>query len=117
MSKSRAGTDFGQGFYTTTDQAQALKWVQDRHPGGEVLEFSVPRPAFEKLDNFDTSTLTDSSLSRFFRHNRLEGRLHSHDTVSGPLLGSPGKFLRGAEARTFGQQTSFHSSESLGKQL
>ena len=77
LSYSRARTDFGRGFYTTTSQLQAQKWAA-RH-GGEVLEFRVSRQALESLNSLNLATKTQSSLFRFFRHNRLGGRLHSRD--------------------------------------
>ncbi len=111
LSYSRAETDFGLGFYTTTSQSQAQKWAARN--GGEVLEFRVSRQAFEGLDELNLATKTQPSLFRFFRHNRLGGRLHSHDIVSGPMLGNPRQFLKGTGGRAFGQQTSFHTQDAI----
>lgn len=111
LSRSRANTDFGRGFYTTTDYAQAQKWAA--RTGGEILEFSVSRQALARLNGLDMGAKTQPSLFRFFRHNRLGGRMHSYDVVSGPMLGNPHPFLRGKSARVFGQQTSFHTQDAI----
>jgi len=83
------------------------------HPGGEVLEFRLRMSEFSKLKSLDIGSRTPSSLGRFFRHNRLGGRLHSYDLVEGPLLGNPRSFLKGSQPRTFGQQSSFHTPHGL----
>ncbi|ASA54569.1 hypothetical protein BSQ33_01680 [Vibrio gazogenes] len=56
---------------------------------------------------------TNSSLFRFFRHNRLGGRMHQYDTVSGSMLSNPGVFLRGGTGKAFGQQTTFHTQRAI----
>lgn len=111
LSFSRTKTDFGRGFYTTTDRAQAQIWAAARD--GEVLEFSVSRQALAGLNGLDMGAKTQPSLFRFFRHNRLGGRMHSYDAVSGPMLGNPGSFLRGKPGRIVGQQTSFHTQDAI----
>ncbi|MDD9968251.1 MAG: DUF3990 domain-containing protein [Myxococcales bacterium] len=113
LGKANPRADFGRGFYTTRSRAQAEKWVRARHPGGEVLEFRVPRSELERLRTLDIGSKPGGSLARFFRHNRLGGRMHSDSVVEGPLLGNPGRFLRGEAPRLFGQQTTFHTDEAL----
>ncbi len=110
ISRARAKVDFGKGFYTTTDPAQAAIWAGKT---GVVLEFKVPRSALAGLNSLDMGLATQSSLFRFFRHNRLGGRLHSYDTVSGTMLREVDDFLEGGARITSGQQTSWHTQESL----
>jgi hypothetical protein len=52
---------------------------------------------------------------RFFRHNRLNGRLHSHDTVTGPMPLNPNHSLPplGEAPIIGGQQTSWHTQRAV----
>ena len=110
---SRSRTDFGKGFYVTLDRGQAQRWVDRMHEGGEVLEFRIDVDALNMLKTLELGSMGSGSIARFLRHNRLGGRLHGYDLVSGPLLGNPGRFLNGAEPRLFGQQTSFHTRRGI----
>jgi hypothetical protein len=113
LGAGRAKVDFGQGFYTTMDQAQASAWAAKKFGAdAAVMEFRVSRSALEGMSNLNMGGATQSSLFRCFRHNRLGGRLHSYDTVSGPMLGNPGSFLRGSPGTTLGQQTSWHTQSA-----
>lgn len=113
LGAGRTRLDFGQGFYTTMDQAQASAWAAKRYGAdAAVIEFRVSRSALEGMNNLNMGRATQSSLLRVFRHNRLGGRLHSYDTVSGPMLKNPGSFLRGSQGTTLGQQTSWHTQSA-----
>lgn len=109
--------DFGKGFYTTTDYDQALKWASRKKGGGEVLTFRVMKSDLNKLHSVE---LRNGSFATklFVGHNRLGGRMHGFDTVSGPMLGNPlfdstTKWYKGFAPNWFGQQTTFHTTEAI----
>lgn len=113
LSKSRASLDFGAGFYTTTNLAQAERWAARMFKeSGEVLHFRVPISELSKFRarNFSSA---DSAWESFVRWNRgMKGR-HEFDIVNGPMLGNPIPFARGARAEAWGQQTSFHTQSVI----
>lgn len=109
LSYSRANLDFGKGFYTTTDYAQAQAWAARQ--GGEVLTYRVPTADFENLNQLRFPS-ANADWESFVNANRSGAPLHSYDTVSGPMLGNPRSFLNGAAPTAFGQQTSFHTIEA-----
>lgn len=102
ITKGRANTDFGLGFYTTTVERQALAWawvLSQRRSGTQpaVLRFDVDRDDLSQLEclfffrsNFDA----DDFWSLVFRcrstgadHNRHGTRMW-YDVVGGPVAAS-----------------------------
>jgi len=100
--------DFGQGFYTTTDSAQAAQWASRFSDGGEVLTFQVRTSELNQLNGLNF-TSAESSWEKFVLNNRAGGSMHGYDMVSGPMLGNPRQVLSGANPIGWGQQTSFHT--------
>lgn len=102
ISKGRANTDFGRGFYTTTAERQALAWgwaLSQRRPGTQpaVIRFDVDRDdllQFECLPFVRGSFDADDFWSLVF-HCRSTGADHSrqgthrwYDLVVGPVAAS-----------------------------
>ena len=112
LAYSRAKTDFGKGFYTTLDKAQATKWAARASDGGEVIAYRVRIRDLESLDALNFSDATHS-WARFVRHNRLGGRMHGHDIVSGPMLANPKSVVKRGQLRGFRQQVSWHSDGAI----
>ncbi|MEV0269540.1 polymorphic toxin-type HINT domain-containing protein, partial [Hamadaea sp. NPDC050747] len=99
--------DFGSGFYTTRDPAQAAEWASKRHgDAGAVLHFRVPNARLEEL-NARTFAEGSPDLTAFVRYYRSGGTGTPYDLVEGPMLRNPGPFLRGAAPQWFGNQVVF----------
>ncbi len=99
--------DFGNGFYTTRDAAQAAKWATSRYGGdGVVLQFRVPNSALDALHS-RTFAGPGPELDDFVRYYRGGGTDLPYDMVEGPMLGNPGAFMRGKPGRWFGNQVTF----------
>ncbi|MGE0131417.1 MAG: RHS repeat-associated core domain-containing protein [Blastocatellales bacterium] len=114
LAESRAKTDFGRGFYTTTDKAQALEWAAQKFgDSGEVLTFRVNASDLGNFKGLRFDGPTADYLD-FVRGHRTGSPMHDFDFVEGPLLGNPGPFLLGAKAYTWGQQTSWHTQRAFG---
>ncbi|HET9655786.1 MAG TPA: RHS repeat-associated core domain-containing protein, partial [Kineosporiaceae bacterium] len=109
LARANPRTDFGAGFYTTADHAQALLRAGG-NPAG-VLEFRLDRSAFDGLSG-RTFTSGDDDYAEFLRAVRQEGG-HPYDYVSGPVLAQPRNFYLGSTPVTFGNQTSFHTSVAI----
>jgi hypothetical protein len=114
LTKERTKVDFRRGFYTTKDRLQTEKWAKNKFgSNGAVTEFRLPQSELQALNSLDVGAATRFSLFRVFRHNRLGGRLHTFDTVSGPMLENSGSFLKGKPRKTIGQKTSWHSEQAV----
>ena len=117
-------TDFGQGFYTTTNVHQAQQWVNRRFHIGRrrgaksatVVEFMIDRDAMAGLGHmaFVREDLApNSDYWQFVSHCR-SGNSHGratkpyYDVVYGPVSLFP-QFLVIADA----DQISFHTDEAL----
>ena len=116
LSRQRPDSDFGRGFYVTTELQQAQEWA--RHKAGsafaEVLEFKVPAASFYSLKGLNFFRSISTSFLRFVHYFRSGGsHMHSYDHVTGPLLGNPDYFLWANTAEVFGQQTSFHTQRAI----
>ena len=112
LSSSKKALDFGPGFYTTTNKQQAIEWAA-RKAEGEVVHFRLSGSALSNMNNLSFNGAT-SSWGRFVRHFRKKGKMHSYDTVSGPMLRNVQGFLRkGKDPRASGQQTSWHTQEAI----
>lgn len=112
LSVQRADSDFGRGFYTTTNKTQAHEWAARNADGGEVLHYRVPKGELDNLNGlkFDRG---DADWESFVLHNRSFGSLHSYDTVEGPMLMNPPHALNGKPPVPGGHQLSFHTDSAV----
>ena len=110
LSFSRAKIDFGKGFYTTKDLGQAQAWAARQ--GGEVLTFNVPNSQLGQLSHLQFPS-ANGTWADFIAANRGGASLHGFDAVSGPMLGNPRPFMKGASPAPLGQQISFHSDAAI----
>lgn len=120
LNKGRRFTDFGQGFYTTTVERQAITWawvVSQQHPGTlpAVIRFDVDRDKLASLEylwfvrgNYDA----DDFWSFIFycrqgksAHGRITGW---YDIVIGPVAASWRQRLAIFDA----DQVSFHTDKA-----
>ncbi len=87
----RANTDFGKGFYTTTDFEQAARWArirQERAKSGNAI-VSVYKIDDNLLQQNDLHVMeyygaTEEWLN-FVVRNRRKAPLHDYDIVLGPV--------------------------------
>jgi len=113
LGRSRTKLDFGKGFYTTTNKAQAVRWADRR--GGEVLIFRAAKSALRRL-SVKTFSQASPEWAAFVRAQRVSGAtMHGYDVVSGPMPKGPGfgAFLRGGALPQLGQQTSWHTLPAI----
>ncbi len=87
----RANTDFGKGFYTTTDYEQAARWAHIRRERAKSSE------AFVSVYEIDDNLLLQKDLHimeyhgateewlNFVVRNRRKAPLHDYDIVLGPV--------------------------------
>lgn len=87
----RKNTDFGKGFYTTTDFDHAASWarIRSRRAGSEVAIVSVYEIDDNLLQNKDFNIMeyhraTEQWLN-FVVNNRRTAPLHNYDIVLGPV--------------------------------
>lgn len=87
----RANTDFGKGFYTTTDYEQAARWAEIRREraGSATAVVSVYEIDDNLLQRKDLNVMeyhgaTEEWLN-FVVANRRTTPLHSYDIVLGPV--------------------------------
>lgn len=114
-------TDFGRGFYTTTNLQQAEHWARDlarQTAGGAaaVLSFAVDRDALAKLEclifvRASVNAVDFWSFVQYCRtvagdHNRPRSRWY--DIVAGPVTGSWQKQTTIPDSDQF----SFHTGEA-----
>ncbi|NJL27459.1 MAG: DUF3990 domain-containing protein [Thermoanaerobaculia bacterium] len=103
--RSRVRVDFGRGFYTTLNKAQAEKWAAQKFgDSGKVLSFRVPASRLEVLKGLEFAQASPSWAS-FVRHHRLGGSQHNFDFVTGPALANPRQFALGWDPKAIGTQT------------
>ena len=85
-------SDFGPGFYTTSDFSQAERWVKIRKGAvqgqkGFVSEFNVPDDLLSSADlkvlSFDSAS--PEWLDFVVANRRSKGFSHDYDIVSGPV--------------------------------
>jgi hypothetical protein len=99
--------DFGNGFYTTRDPAQAAAWAARRFGNnGVVLHFRVPTAQLRAM-NSQVFSGDSPALRAFVRYYRGGGTGTPFDSVEGPMLGNPSAFMRGQAPRWFGNQVAF----------
>ena len=87
----RANTDFGKGFYTTTDSEQAARWARIRRErAGEgdaivsVYEVDDDLLQHGDLHIMEYNGATEEWLN-FVVNNRRKAPLHDYDIVLGPV--------------------------------
>ena len=87
----RKNTDFGKGFYTTTDFDQAASWarIRSKRAGTDVAIVSVYEIDDNILQNKDFNIMeyhraTEQWLN-FVVNNRRTAPLHDYDIVLGPV--------------------------------
>ena len=93
LQKSRPNKDFGQGFYLTADEAQALRMGEQkvRQNGGtptlNVYEFdeNVLADARLKVKIFNAYTEEWARFILANRDRRTQERVHDYDIVIGPI--------------------------------
>jgi hypothetical protein len=123
LARCRPLTDFGQGFYTTTNQHQAEQWANTRvlrlPPGvgikAVVLAFAVDRDDLARLDalafllaTFDFWDLVTDCRYGFPPHARAVPGHPSYDVVYGPVTLWPQNLvLAGCD------QISFHTPSAV----
>lgn len=113
---SRNRTDFGKGFYTTRDLAQAQEWSQkigtEENPG-VVLEFRVPHDFLTHLEGVQFQG-HEVEFERIVFGSRNTGKLqHNHDYVEGPMLMNPAGVREDGKAPIYaGNQVSFHTKKA-----
>ncbi|WP_162907581.1 RHS repeat-associated core domain-containing protein [Allorhizocola rhizosphaerae] len=111
LSAGGVKTDFGQGFYVTTDLDQAQDWAKRKNKGkpGAIVHFRVRLDDLLKL-SYKYFPSAGMAWGRFVLHHRRGGTRHHYDWVAGPLLFDVGKALRGIRPlEAGGSQLSIHT--------
>lgn len=87
-------TDFGKGFYTTTDIKQAKRWtiIKKKRLGKEQNEENVHQyvNVYEYIDNKELNILkfegaTEEWLKFVFENRQSNELIHKYDIVMGPV--------------------------------
>ena len=113
LGASRTNLDFGPGFYTTPDYAQAARFAAQRlGSSAEVMHFQVPGSTIDQLNGL-TFADTGSAWQQFVGGNRSAGAFSGYDFVQGPVLANPGALIEGGALRGFGWQVAFQSEEGV----
>ena len=73
--------DFGFGFYTTTDSAQAIDWAKTKIDGGAVLRYFVPDAQYAALTHTDYG----SAASPEWQRTVWRGRQGELDVSPNPI--------------------------------
>lgn len=129
-------TDFGKGFYTTTDIEQAKRWTKIKrkrlekdgktniHQYVNVYEYIEN----EELNILNFESATEEWLKFVFKNRQSEELVHQYDVVMGPvandnlyqvLIGyengiySMEETIKRLKAYTLSNQISFHTQKSL----
>ncbi|QZY16540.1 DUF6531 domain-containing protein [Streptomyces decoyicus] len=103
--------DFGNGFYTTRDFAQASTWAAKNGKNAEVLHFRVPRAEFDSL-NSKTFKGPSGALDDFVYYYRGGGKDLPHQMVEGPMLANPKAFMNWENGKWFGNQVVFFGKDA-----
>ncbi|HEV2377600.1 MAG TPA: DUF3990 domain-containing protein, partial [Streptosporangiaceae bacterium] len=114
-SLGRSFTDFGRGFYVTTDLAQAQRWANTKFRGQTpyIVHFRIPyrqlKPGGLCGVVFPLTPVSYDYLAFVLASRMVQqpAGCAGYDFAEGPLLGNPGDFLGGGAARTLGQQDTF----------
>ena len=119
LSKSSPDSDFGRGFYVTTNLAQAIEWAYKQYYYAQpaIVEFWVPvsqlTPGQLCGQVFNGATSSYLNFVRSMRTNKPSTGGGGYDFVEGPLLLNPSQFLAGQAAITGGQQDSIHTAAAV----
>ena len=116
LSKSSADTDFGRGFYITTDEGQAAEWAHknfwNAHP--TIVEYYVPLSALTPGvlcgQVFNGPTSAYLNFVKTMRTTKPPIGGGGYDFVEGPLMLNFKEWQNGAPPDTGGQQDSIHTS-------
>ena len=127
-------TDFGKGFYTTTDIEQAKRWSKIKKNRLKTYEnIKQYVNIYEYTENNNLSILdfkeaTEEWLKFVYRNRQSEGLTHEYDIVKGPVANDNlYQVLSGYEDGTYNieetirrlktyllsNQISFHTNEAL----
>ncbi len=112
LSASRANVDFGPGFYTTRDPAQAADWaarLQKRGFDSEVLHYRVPQSELDSLSGMAFPGPTPAWEDMVRSQRLLGGPAHGMDYVEGPMVGNVFGSWGGGPIDPWGNQVSFHT--------
>lgn len=87
--------DFGTGFYTTSNEEQAVQWVRNRldhmvnEPSGQVSVYEFDESGFTNADlrrlDFPTSSVGEDWFRFVMRNRRERNPEHGYDLVTGPV--------------------------------
>lgn len=136
LAKCRTRTDFGKGFYTTTNKDQAVKWatLKKERSGtstGVVSVFEVDEAVL--ADGILTVLRFDGANTDWLEHvvaNRRETSTRFHDIVVGPVANdnlyatitlyeqgilSANAAIEQLKSHKLFDQISFHTSNSVSK--
>jgi len=119
LSKGNPDTDFGRGFYITTDLRQAREWATKNFSGSipTVIHYRVTRSQLTPGGLcglvFPSGNADFATFVRWFRDNAPPLGGAGYDFVEGPLLLNPSDFRAGLPPRTAGQQDSIHSARAV----
>lgn len=127
-------TDFGKGFYTTTDLEQAKRWSgikKKRLEKGNRIKQYVNIYEYTENNNLNILNFeeaTEEWLKFVYKNRQSEGLIHEYDIVKGPVANDNlYQVLVGYENGTynieetikrlktylFSNQVSFHTNEAL----
>lgn len=127
-------TDFGKGFYTTTDLKQAKRWSgikKKRLEKGNRIKQYVNIYEYTENNNLNILNFeeaTEEWLKFVYKNRQSEGLIHEYDIVKGPVANDNlYQVLVGYENGTynieetikrlktylFSNQVSFHTNEAL----
>jgi len=118
LSVGDANTDFGRGFYITTDLKQAQEWATQNFSGRTptVVHYRVAHSQLTPLNLcglvFPSGNADFLTFVRWFRDNKPPLGGAGYDFVEGPLLFNPSKYLDGEPPVIAGQQDSIHSARA-----
>ena len=91
LRQGRANTDFGKGFYTTTDFEQAARWAKIRREraGSAMAVVTVYEIDNDLLQRNDLNVMEYNGATEewlnFVVANRRAAPLHNYDIVLGPV--------------------------------
>lgn len=90
--RCRSNTDFGKGFYTTTNLEQAIKWArlkQERAGKGQAIVsvYEIDDALFERTNEFEILQFTGPDITwlNFVTANRKGVQAVHYDIVLGPV--------------------------------
>ncbi|MEL7435689.1 MAG: DUF3990 domain-containing protein, partial [Chloroflexota bacterium] len=123
LSKGNPRSDFGRGFYTTTDAEQAKDWAWkislEHVDKPSLLEYKVNREQLARLDTlwFLDGKRTNESYWSFVFHCRMGNEGHGRQVSSGSfydvVIGAVTAQWMQRKIFTDANQVSFHTAKSL----